>query len=402
MSNVTRSILAALVAVMLAVTAFMAGFLTNDYLEQRLDISTNTASAASNGDMPIFQEAWSRIQQNFIGDIPSEKQIEYAAIRGSLEQLGDPYTIFIEPVVRRQEIDSLRGNFGGIGATLQRTEEGTVILMPIPGNPAARSGILPGDILLAVDGAPVTETMTVEEIADKIRGEKGTTVTLTIRQGEAAEPVDITIERDDILIPSVTARILEEDPDIGYIQLSRFSGESGNEVGQAIAMLQAEGAQQLILDLRHNGGGLLDAAVSVSDHFLQELPILFQETRSNEETTYYTTDETIAGDMPLVVLIDRATASASEIVAGALHDHDRAILIGSQTFGKGSVQLVYDLSDGSSVHVTSARWFTPEGHQIDQQGLEPDIVVELSQEDIDNGRDTVLERAVEYLQNSPS
>jgi carboxyl-terminal processing protease len=274
-----------------------------------------------------------------------------------------------------------------------------LVLEPIPGNPAEAAGILPGDILLAIDGQPVPVDMPVADVAELVKGEKGTEVTLTVRHPEETEPQDITIVRGDILLPSVTYRILEEDPTIGYIQLSRFSGESGREIAEAIAALQAEGAQKLILDLRQNPGGLLTASVDVAAHFLDDKVVLYQQNQGEGEQIYSTSSGPIAGDMPLVVLVNGGTASSSEILAGALQDHQRALLIGSPTFGKGSVQLVYDLSDGSSVHVTSSRWFTPNRHQIDQQGLQPDIIVEVTQEAIDDGRDEVLIQAVQTLQN---
>jgi carboxyl-terminal processing protease len=255
--------------------------------------------------------------------------------------------------------------------------------------------------LLAIDGQPVTAEMTVPEIIDIVKGEKGTAVVLTVRHPGAADAVDITVIRDDILLPSVVYRLTDQDPSIGYIQLSRFSGESGNEVAAALQDLQSQGATRFILDLRQNGGGLRDAAVDVVDHFLDDGPVLYLQSQDEEEQVFNATSETIARDEPLVVLIDGGTASASEIVAGALQDRERAVLIGnSKTFGKGSVQLVFDLTDGSSVHVTSARWLTPNRHQLDQNGLEPDVLVEVTQEDIDAGRDPVLEQAIAYLQSN--
>lgn len=396
MSSTLRNSAIVLLVVLMAGMAFAAGYLTNDFIAAR----AGTAQAAD--DFSLFWEAWARVESSYIDQLPAMKQVTYGAIRGALTVLDDPYTVFVEPPAREQERDSLRGNFGGIGANIARNEAGEVVLAPIAGNPAEQAGILEGDILLAVDGQTLSPELTVADIVALIRGEKGTTVTLTVRHPGVAAPVTITVERDDILIPSVSYRLLAETPAIGYIQLTRFSGESGHEIKNAITDLQAQGAQQLILDLRHNGGGLLDAAVEVADHFLDGGVVLYQESRGENERSFEASDDTVAATMPLVVLVDGGTASSSEILAGALQDRQRARLIGTQTFGKGSVQLVYDLSDGSSVHVTASRWYTPDHHQIDQQGLTPDITVETSQEAIDAGRDEVLERAVELLANGNS
>ena len=397
MSDSMRNMLATVMLVVLALSAFAAGYFTNDFVEQRFADS----DLQGNQDFALFWEAWGLVERNFLGDLPATNELAYGAIRGALQSLNDPYTIFIEPVAREQERQVLQGSFGGIGATLSRPEEGgPIILEPIPGNPAELAGIEIGDQLLAVDGEPITPEMTVQAVADMIRGEKGTEVVLTVLHPEASEPVEIEIERGDILIPSVSYRLLSEDEAIGYIQLTRFSGESTNEVADALNDLLDQGAEKLVLDLRGNGGGLLDAAVDVADHFLDEGPVMYQQQRGEDERVYNATNETLAGEVPLVILIDGGTASAAEIVAGALHDRERAVLVGSgDSFGKGSVQLVFDLSDGSSVHITSSRWFTPNRIPLDQQGIQPDILVTVTQEDIDNGRDAILNQAVTYLQN---
>lgn len=388
-----------LMLVILAASAFMAGYFTNDFMElQRGDVSV---SAAEVNDFALFWEAWGYVESSFLGEMPSSQAVTYGAIRGAMGLLEDPYTFFVEPVAREMERESLQGSYGGIGATLTRPEEGgDIILEPIPGNPAELAGIELGDVLLAVDGRDITPEMTVQEVADLIRGETGDIVVLTILHPGATAPVDIEVERGEILIPSVAYRITPEDETIGYIQLTRFSGESGDEVAQAITALQEQGAEKLILDLRGNGGGLLDAAVDVANHFLEEGVVLIQQTRGEDEKVYEVSGNSLAPDIPLVILVDGGSASSSEILAGALQDHERAILVGSgPSYGKGSVQLVYDLSDGSSVHVTASRWFTPNRHQIDKQGLQPDVLVTVTQEDIDNGRDVVLNRAIEELQN---
>ncbi len=382
---------------LLASSAFLAGFFSRELFSGSLP--AGAAGLTPPTRFSLLDEAWGWVEHSYLGELPSVHQVTYGAIRGALSELGDPYTVFIEPPAREQERERLSGNFGGIGATITRKEAGELVLEPIPGNPAEAAGILPGDILLAIDGQPVPDDMPVADVAELIKGEKGTEVTLTVRHPEETEPQEITIVRGDILLPSVTYRILEEDPSIGYIQLSRFSGESGREIAGAITALQAEGAQKLILDLRQNPGGLLTASVDVAANFLDDKVVLYQQNQGEEEQVYRTSSGPIAGNMPLVVLINGGTASSSEILAGALQDHQRALLIGTPTFGKGSVQLVYDLSDGSSVHVTSSRWFTPNRHQIDQQGLQPDIIVEVTQEAIDDGRDEVLIQAVQTLQN---
>ena len=385
--------------VILAGSAFAAGYLTRELVNGRGDSALAQAEA---DDMALFQEAWTLVEANFLGTLPDSRQVTYGAIRGSLATLEDPYTVFIEPAAREVERERLQGSFGGIGAYITRSEEtGEVLLEPIPGNPAEAAGVLAGDVLLAVDGQEITTDITVPEIVELVKGEKGTTVTLTLRHPGATETVDIAVVRADILLPSVAYRLLEDDPTIGYIGLSRFSGESGSEVGVAVQTLQAQGATRFILDLRQNGGGLRDAAVAVADHFLDNGPVLYVDSQQEGERAFNATDETLAPDEPLVVLIDSGTASASEIVAGALQDRERATLIGnSATFGKGSVQYVFDLSDGSSVHVTSARWLTPNRQQLDGQGIAPDILVEVTQDDIDAGRDPVLERAAQYLRET--
>ena len=392
----TRNYVTVAITVLLAIASFAAGFLANDLVELR---AGSAQSADKEAQFALFWEAWSWVESSYIGELPPIRQVTYGAIRGALNELDDPYTVFVEPPAREQERETLRGSFGGIGAHISRAENGDVILEPIPENPAAAAGIQSGDIRLAVDGQPIGDELTVEQIADLIRGEKGSIVTLTLLQAELSEPVDVQIVRGDILIPSVSYRLLAEAPTVGYIQLSRFSGESSNEIEAALRDLQEQGARQLILDLRRNGGGLLDAAVEVADHFLVEGPILYQQSKGQNEQIFEADGETAAGDLPVIILIDGGTASSSEILAGALQDRGRAMLMGARTFGKGSVQLVYDLSDGSSVHVTASRWLTPERTEIDQQGLSPDVVVETTQEDIDNGQDVVLHRAIDYFEN---
>jgi carboxyl-terminal processing protease len=394
MTSKRRDLLTIVMIVLLAALSFGAGFLVNELVEIRRDGGFSTVAG---NDFTVFWEAWEHIEDSFIGEIPAGKAITYGAARGSMSVLDDPYTLFVEPAAREQERERLRGFFDGVGVELSRNEDGKLVMVPIPGNPAEEAGILSGDILVAVDGIELTEETTIEEIAQLVRGEEGTKVILTVIHPGSNQPTDIPVIRAAILLPSVTHRILADDEAIGYIRLSRFTGESGSEVEQAIVNLKEAGATSLILDLRQNGGGLRDAAIEVSDHFLDSGMVVIQLSKEADEQEFFATAGETAGGMPLVILVDESTASAAEIVAGALQDHQRATLIGLPTFGKGSVQLVFDLSDGSSVHVTSAKWLTPNRNQLDQQGLQPEIEVEITQEAIDLGRDEILERAITYL-----
>lgn len=386
-----RSALTLFFLLLMVATAFGTGYIIRDTI--------SLIGKDDNEGLAIYEEAMAIIDREYLGDIPTEQELVYGAIRGSIGQLDDPYTVFIEPIVRDHEREVMTGNFGGIGAYLSRPEEGgPIILEPMRNNPAEKAGILSGDELVAVDGTPITLEMETSEVVERIKGEKGTAVILSVIHPDESEQTDVEIIRDSILIPSATWRVLEDEPTIGYIQLSRFSGESADEMETAVTELEEAGVEKIIIDLRGNGGGLVDAAVAIADHFVSDGTILHRKDRSENERNYNASNKTIAPDIPLVILVDGNTASASEILAGALHDYERATLIGaSKTFGKGSVQLVYDLSDGSSVHVTSAKWFTPDYNPIDKVGLDPDILVELTADGAENGRDEVLERAIEYL-----
>ena len=324
MSERVKNVFASVLLILLAASAFVAGYFTNDFIEMRRGEVTVSTEGAQ--DFALFWEAWGHVQANFIGELPTSKELTYGAIRGSVALLGDPYTFFVEPIDREIERQSLQGTFGGVGATVSRPEEGgPVFLEPIPGNPAAEAGILSGDALVAVDGEPITPEMTVEAVANLVRGDKGTVVVLTVIHPDETKPVDIEVERGDILIPSVSYRLLRENEQVGYIQLTRFSAESAHEIETAVLDLQSQGATQLILDLRGNGGGLLDAAVAVADHFLTDGPILYQQSRGQEERVYEATAETLAPDIPIMVLVDGGTASSSEILAGALLQTEKPI-----------------------------------------------------------------------------
>lgn len=346
----------------------------------------------------VFWEAWRVIGQYFYGTPPGEAARAYGAIRGSLDVLEDPYTIFVEPQQRDREQEELRGSFGGIGAWVERTEDGRVLLTPMEGRPADRAGVRAGDELIAVDGTPITPDTPFADVLATVRGESGQVVRLTVRRPGADEPLTFEVKREEIITPSVAWEL--ETPEIGYIQLLIFNERTSDELRDAVRDLRSQGASRYVIDLRNNGGGLLPAAIDVASQFLDDVVVMYERRSDGTEEAYRVEGRGILLEEPVVFLVNSATASASEIVAGAIQDHERGILIGTETLGKASVQLIFDLSDGSSVHVTNAHWFTPNRREINSVGLTPDIVVEHTDQDREEERDPQLGRAIQHLQGS--
>jgi len=352
------------------------------------------------GPLAVFWEAWDQIEQVFYGELPLPRERTYGAIHEALVLLDDPYTRFVEPQPRELERDQMRGSFGGIGVTLWRDAEGRIALSPHPDSPAERAGVREGDILLALDGEAITGEATTDDIRAHLHGEVGALIRLTLSrpvpgQHVPTPPFDLLITRDEIQVPSVTWRVLDQAPDVGYIHVEAFTERTGEEMLTALQALGQAQTASLVLDLRDNTGGLIDSAVSTASQFLCDGVVLVELRRDAQEHIFPVQRGGIATDAPLVVLVNGSTASAAEIVAGALQDHGRAPLIGEPTFGKGSVQLIYELSDGSSLHITSAIWLTPDQHQIEGRGLTPDITIPHG----DGLQDEQLDRAIVTLRS---
>lgn len=369
-----------LVLIVMIGLAFGVGYVSYPLLHMTPQAAI--APAAGSGgedDMAIFWEAWQLLDRDFYGSKPTATQRNYGAIRGMVESFNDPYTFFVEPQPRQIERDELAGRYGGIGANVEVSADG-YILHPVEGQPAARAGLRDGDLLLMVNGQEISAQMPMEEVIALVRGPVGSRVTLAVRRTAAGadEEVTLHITRAEIQTPSVEWRIVGEpgDPPIGYIRHTLFTERSADEMHQAIEELSALGVTGYILDLRGNPGGLVNTAVKIADLWLDDGVVYIERRADGSEAVQQAFPGMAAGDAPLAVIVDAGSASASEIVAGALQAHGRATLVGEQTYGKGSVQLIHELPDQSSLHVTNGQWLTPNRRPIDGYGLQPDVPVE--------------------------
>ncbi len=350
-------------------------------------------------EFTVFWEAWGLVERHFYGELPDAQSLTYGAIRGMLETLDDNYTAFMEPEIASITAEDATGEFQGIGAYVDLDETGTLIIVePFAGSPAEAAGLEAGDRVLAVDGTDITGRSLYECIS-LIRGPSGSTVTLLVEREGKETPFEVDVERARIEIPITDVEMREDG--VGYLRLNEFSSTAREHVADGLEELLKEDPVGIVLDLRSNPGGWLDQSLEVADLFLDDGTIAIERFSDGTEEVYEARSGHLGEDVPLVVLVDRASASASEIVAGALQDHERAILVGETTFGKGSVQRPFELSDGSELRVTIARWYTPNERAIHGSGLEPDIAVpypdEDEQEATEEPADIQLERAVEYL-----
>lgn len=378
-----RRVFFVLAGLSLAALIFVAGYAAYPLLHEGGLLNLPGPALTGTADETQMAKYWQvmdLLERDFFGEKPAAEQRTDGAIKGMVESFGDPYTFFVEPQTRELERDQLAGKFGGVGANIQQTPDG-YLLIPLAGQPAAEAGIQEGDLLLAVDDTPIDAAMSVDALLALIRGPVGTSVTLHVRRGD--EELTFTMNRAEIQTPSIEWRLLENESgegsgdlgDVGYLRQTIFSERSPIEMDAAISALLDQGALRFVWDLRGNPGGLLSSAVAMADMWLDEGVIVVEERAGGLRKTFEATPGELIAGAPLVVLVDGGSASASEIVAGALQEHGRAELVGQQTYGKGSVQLIHELADQSSLHVTNAQWFTAGGRQISGQGLAPDIVV---------------------------
>jgi len=352
-------------------------------------LGTRTPPSSSQG-LGIVEEAWNIIFQDYVDrDELDASQLRQAAIRGMVEALDDPYTVYLDAETYQLSLSSLEGKFEGIGAEVAVRDNQLMIIAPIADSPAARAGIRAGDRILEIDGKPTSEMSLVEAVL-LVRGPKGTSVRLLILHQDATEPEGIVIVRAEIKLTSVR---FEMRQDIAYVNITHFSEGTDEELSPVLDSITGEAATGIILDLRSNPGGLLPTVVDVASHFLKEGIIVDVVDNQGDHTIITVNHKEATTDLPLVVLVDSYSASGSEVLAGALQDYGQATIAGTRTFGKGSVNILRQLKDGSGLYITTARWLTPSGRLIEGEGICPDYELEVEGED-------AIQWAIDYLKSN--
>ena len=384
--NLTKILLGLLLGLLIAVTVFWAWFVVSESLQPRY---SNLPE-----EFDSLEEVWYLLSKHYVNtSLLDPEALSQGAIEGMLDALGDPYTSYMES--HELELSDLEGSFEGIGALVSMEDDELTVVSPIAGGPAERQGIRAGDRILEVDGED-TSDMSLAEAVIKIRGPEGSTVTLLILHEGSTEPVEISIVREVIELESVSLEMLTGD--IAHITITHFSGDTADELVDSLEQAIGDGAEGIVLDLRGNPGGYLHIVVDIADEFLDGGIVLYEADESgNVIEEHEAGSGGLAVDMPLAVLVDGGSASGSEVLAGALQDRDRAPLIGTETYGKGSVNILLQLSDGSAMYITTARWLTPDYNLIEGIGLTPDIEVEITEDDIIAGNDPQLDAALDYL-----
>lgn len=366
-------------------------------------VSSPNDDAVTNADFGKFWEVWKRLEKSYVDPTKLDyAQMTWGAMEGLAQSLGDPYTQYLPPKENKAANEDLNGSFYGVGIELGYRDETLTAIAPISNSPAAKAGIKAGDFILHIKDAKKnvdldTRGMSLPTAVSHIRGDKGTDVVLTIYRDGVEKSFDITLTRDEIVVPSVE---LSYESHAGktyaHLELHRFGGRTDKEWNEKVAEIIAKRPAGVVLDLRNNPGGYLDGAVYVASEFLSSGVVVQQEGRNNSETYSVNRNGSLVS-VPLVVLINKGSASASEIVAGAMQDNKRAKIVGETSFGKGTVQEVQELADGSSLHVTIAKWKTPNGNWIHKNGIKPDV--EAKDEAAKDGQKEVDEQLVKALES---
>lgn len=389
-------------AVLLLCTfTYIVGFITG---EGRIKLAKSGRIEITRGNVPatkadysLLWDALDELNAKYVDRPLDQQKLMYGAVSGLVDATGDPYTAFFDPEESKQFKEQLSGSFDGIGAQIDTKDGQIVIVAPLEGTPAARAGLLPGDKVLAINDES-TQGMSVDTAVSKIRGKAGTVVKLKVLHKSKSQSTDISITRAKIEIKSVKFEIKEIDNKrIAVIKLSQFGDDTKGLFDQAVDKVVTGNYSAIILDLRNNPGGYLETAVSTVSNWIEKGKVALKEV-GNESKDYNTEGVTRLKGIKTIVLVNGGSASASEIVAGALQDYKAATLVGEKTFGKGSVQVLEDLKSNTQIKITVAKWFTPLNRGIDKTGLEPDVKVERTNEDMEANRDPQMDKALELLQ----
>jgi len=390
-----------IIAVLLIASTFF-GFYAGQQEGERKAVnqffSQGAGENASNLDFTLFWETWQTLKEKFIDKTKFDNQkMLYGAISGVVNSLKDPYTVFMDPEESKRFFEDVSGKFEGVGMEIGQKKGQLQIISPLEGTPAQKAGLRAGDKIIKIDGIFANE-LTIDDAVGKIRGDKGTEITLTIFREGWNDTKEFKIVRDVIMVPSLKWEI--KNNNIAYIKLYQFSEEAGYDFKKASLEILKSPAKRIILDLRNNPGGYLEISKEIASLFLKKGSVVAIEDfgGKTESKKYIADGNDIFSEFPIVVLINQGSASASEILAGALRDNRQIKLIGETSFGKGSVQEVKNLNNGSSLKVTVAKWLTPKGESISDHGLVPDIEIEITDKDYQDDKDPQLDKALEILE----
>lgn len=347
-------------------------------------------------DFGQLVEVWNRVHSDYVNPTIDDRQLLQGALTGLVDGLGDPYSTFLTADSAKKFEDEISGTFEGVGMQVGYKDDRITIIAPLADSPAEKAGLLAGDIILTVDGTDVS-TLNIDQVIDKIRGKQGTTVILTIQRGQDPQAKTFAVVRQTISVDSVTATVVERNGKrLADVAISSFNRDTGRELRAKLKTINAVGLDGILIDLRNNPGGYLDQAVDVASVFISNGPVVSEVDRQGENKSFNVNGNAMLPDSPVVILVDGGSASASEIVAGALQDSGRGKIVGTKTFGKGTVQDYQTLRDGSSLKLTIAKWLTPNGRSISEQGITPDLVVEMPI-DLKDTSDPQLDRALDLL-----
>ncbi|PKM88864.1 hypothetical protein CVU83_01010 [Candidatus Falkowbacteria bacterium HGW-Falkowbacteria-2] len=386
--------------ILLMVASFAAGLSWSGRREEANKQLAYSPEALKTAELNSFNfnlyfEVWDKLKSDYVDkNTVKDEEMFYGSLRGLAASVNDPYTVFMDPSETKEFNDDLSGTFEGIGAEVGLRNDLITIIAPLAGMPAEKAGVRAGDKIYAIDGA-TTIGLGVDEAVKKIRGPKDTEVTLTIIRDGAEGPIEIKITRGLIVVKSVKSELRNDG--VMVITVSNFNDDTLDLFNAAIKTALTKNPKGIVLDLRNNPGGYLDTAIAMASAWVKEGPVVVEQFGEGRRQEYFADGNNSLGGFKTIILINGGSASASEIVAGALRDYKKATLVGEQTYGKGSVQGLRDLSDGSALKVTVAKWLTPSGDYIDEKGIAPDIEVELTSEDIDNNRDPQMAKAIELI-----